>query len=89
MIAQRGYGPRGNAPHRTDNEDESQPPIRYEALALCLTAVRHAAEKLGSSVHMPRIGTGLAGGKWERIEPLILKMLEGREVYVYDFKPRH
>lgn len=89
MIAQRGYGPSGNAPHKTEDDDPAQPPIRYEALALCLQAVKAAAVRLRASVHMPRIGTGLAGGKWDRIEPLIEKMLEGREVYVYDLPKRH
>ena len=37
---------------------------------------------------MPRIGCGLAGGKWERIEPIITQNLsrKGLEVYVYDFE---
>ena len=41
---------------------------------------------LGASVHMPRIGCGLAGGKWERIEPLIERTLLARAVptTVYD-----
>ena len=36
---------------------------------------------------MPRIGCGLAGGKWEVIEPIILKTLSANEleVTVYDF----
>ncbi len=35
---------------------------------------------------MPRIGCGLAGGKWEEIEPIIQSALleNGIEVYVYD-----
>jgi hypothetical protein len=35
---------------------------------------------------MPRIGCGLAGGKWSRIEPLITARLTDRsvEVTVYD-----
>lgn len=35
---------------------------------------------------MPRIGCGLAGGKWSRIEPLIANTLCARdvEVTVYD-----
>ena len=40
------------------------------------------------SVHMPRIGAGLAGGDWAAIEPLILRMLAaspGLEAYVYDW----
>ena len=36
---------------------------------------------------MPRIGCGLAGGKWEEIEPIIERTLAtaGVEVTVYDF----
>jgi hypothetical protein len=36
---------------------------------------------------MPRIGCGLAGGKWEMIEPIILRTLiaNGIAVSVYDF----
>jgi O-acetyl-ADP-ribose deacetylase (regulator of RNase III) len=63
------------------------PPIRYQAVAKCLESVAKKAEELHSSVHMPRIGCGLAGGKWERIEPLILDKLCANEleVVVYDF----
>jgi hypothetical protein len=44
--------------------------------------------ELGASVHMPRIGCGLAGSKWTRIEPLIEQYLCGRgvTVTVYDFE---
>jgi O-acetyl-ADP-ribose deacetylase (regulator of RNase III) len=46
----------------------------------------HALEK-GASVHMPRIGCGLAGGRWELIEPMIVTRLSDRDVAVviYDF----
>lgn len=62
-------------------------PIRYEAVEQCLTQLQLEAEKLGASVHMPRIGCGLAGGKWEKIEPIIQKTLidKGISVTVYDF----
>ena len=35
---------------------------------------------------MPRIGCGLAGGKWEEIEPIIIRQLCEKDiaVYVYD-----
>ncbi|MEU2680946.1 hypothetical protein ABZ638_29070 [Streptomyces sp. NPDC007107] len=41
---------------------------------------------LGASVHMPRIGCGLAGGTWARVEPLVTGRLVARgiEVTVYD-----
>ncbi|HHG85857.1 MAG TPA: Appr-1-p processing protein [Bacteroidetes bacterium] len=62
-------------------------PIRYEAVAQCLEKLALEAEKLNASVHMPRIGCGLAGGKWSRIEPLIVGTLleKGIPTYVYDF----
>ncbi|MEU9089537.1 macro domain-containing protein [Streptomyces sp. NPDC048428] len=62
-------------------------PVRYEAIDTALTAVADRALELGASVHMPRIGCGLAGGKWSRIEPLIEKRLAARDipVTVYDF----
>lgn len=63
-------------------------PIRYEAVESCLAKLAEEAKVLGASVHMPRIGCGLAGGKWEKIEPLIKSTLLDSEVdvYVYDFE---
>lgn len=83
MMAQKGYGPRGTAPHRTDEPVHSIP-LQYDELGICLLRVSGLAERLGASVHMPRIGCGLAGGKWGKVEPLIKQMLDGRQVYVYD-----
>ena len=62
-------------------------PIRYEAVASCLTKIAKEAKTLNASIHMPRIGCGLAGGKWERISPIIEETLLKQEldVYVYDF----
>jgi O-acetyl-ADP-ribose deacetylase (regulator of RNase III) len=63
------------------------PPIRYEAVERCLTTLGDHALRLGASVHLPRIGCGLAGGRWERIEPLVVAALCDRDVAVtvYDF----
>ena len=62
------------------------PPIRYEALSTCLEEVASKAKELGATVHMPRIGCGLAGGEWSKVEPIILEALceKGIEVTVYD-----
>ena len=41
------------------------------------------------SVHMPRIGCGLAGGDWETIENIIQRMfidIADVDVFVYDLK---
>ncbi|MCU0659852.1 MAG: macro domain-containing protein [Polyangiaceae bacterium] len=65
---------------------KGKPPVRYEAIHAGLAAVRDHAQRLGATVHMPRIGCGLAGGRWELIEPLVAEELErhGVEVTVYD-----
>ncbi|WP_419667961.1 macro domain-containing protein [Streptomyces sp. 2-1] len=61
-------------------------PVRYEAIDAALAPLADKALELGASVHMPRIGCGLAGGKWSRVEPLITERLIGRgiKVTVYD-----
>ena len=63
-----------------------KPPIRYEAVETALSMVADEAAKQKASVHMPRIGCGLAGGTWDRIEPIIHRTLceRGIEVFVYD-----
>ncbi len=62
-------------------------PVRYEAIESCLEKLATEAKTLNASVHMPRIGCGLAGGKWDKIEPLVIKTLSENdlEVYVYNF----
>jgi O-acetyl-ADP-ribose deacetylase (regulator of RNase III) len=64
------------------------PPIRYDAIRECMAKLAVAARDLGASVHMPRIGCGLAGGRWELVEPLILETLGAADVpvTVYDFE---
>lgn len=83
MIAQRSVVTRGE-----------EKPIRYDALKKCLEKIaiylfnfRHN-EGLQVSVHMPRIGCGLAGGKWEEVEKIIEKTLISKDipVYVYTLK---
>jgi len=64
------------------------PPIRYEAIDSCLKRVSETAKKYNASVHAPRICCGLAGGKWETIEKLIVKNLCENDigVTIYDFE---
>ena len=63
------------------------PPIRYEAILQGLTHLVKFREQRGElSVHMPRMGAGLAGGDWSRIEEIIAVTLSDRgiPVTVYD-----
>ncbi|MFJ5779121.1 Appr-1-p processing protein [Streptomyces sp. NPDC093094] len=75
MIGQRGT--------RTGSKGV---PVRYEAVDTALDALAGRAAALGASVHMPRIGCGLAGGRWSRVEPLVTGRLvrRGIPVTVYD-----
>lgn len=73
MIAQDGVGP----------SDNGVPPIRYDAVRKCLEAVDHTARLTKATIHMPRIGCGLAGGSWETIEKIIYAVVTV-DVYVYD-----
>ena len=63
------------------------PPIRYEAILKGLEKLSAFAKDKNASVHMPRIGCGLAGGTWDKIEPLINANLSEKDidVTVYDF----
>lgn len=54
--------------------------IDYTALRECLQIV--AEQK--TPVHMPRIGCGLAGGKWSIVEGIVSEALRDVDVTVYD-----
>jgi O-acetyl-ADP-ribose deacetylase (regulator of RNase III) len=62
------------------------PPVRYEAIRKGLRRVAEESQHLGVSVHMPRIGCGLAGGKWEEVAKIVEEELtnKGVLVTVYD-----
>ena len=61
-------------------------PVRYEAIDTALGSLAVRATELNASAHMPRIGCGLAGGRWEKVEPLVRGRLSNRgiAVTVYD-----
>jgi O-acetyl-ADP-ribose deacetylase (regulator of RNase III) len=77
MVAQHSVGFAGNVP-----------PIRYAALRECLIKVADFCKKseaiAKTSIHMPRIGCGLAGGKWEEVEAIVNETLANIPVTVYD-----
>jgi hypothetical protein len=51
-----------------------------------LLRVAEMAKVKQAGVHMPRIGCGLAGGTWDKIDPIIQRTLcdQGVRVIVYD-----
>ena len=64
---------------------EATPPIRYDAVTACLRELTGIAQRLDADVHMPRIGSGLAGGDWTTIEGIIQRNLANAvTTFVYD-----
>lgn len=78
MIAQRG------------TKYTSSRPLRYDALGGCLLKVSQMAVENNASVHMPRIGAGLAGGDWGIIQELLFDAFVRQAVplTVYKLPPR-
>lgn len=77
MIGQRGV--RGPA---------NLSPIRYFAIADALDEVFQLAVNNECSIHGPRLGAGLAGGDWKKIENILENASENYDVPVtiYDFE---
>ncbi|WP_410646209.1 macro domain-containing protein [Amycolatopsis sp. cmx-4-54] len=75
LVAQHGYRTR-----------ENPVPLRYEALDTCLATLADHVVELDATVHLPRIGTGLAGGSWDKIATLLDRQLTAREISttIYD-----
>lgn len=57
-------------------------PIRYEAVREGLNKVTIFAQDHSASMHIPRIGAGLAGGKREIIEAIIKHELTAKNIVV-------
>lgn len=80
IIGQRSYTSHDNY------EEEDGPPIRYEAIEAGLRKIRDFCLARRATVHMPRMGTGFAGGEWSRIEALVQAELINHNIVttVYD-----
>lgn len=78
LVAQHGFG-----------KPISGPRVRYGKLFSALEKVADLAVEEHASVHMPRIGTGEAGGNWDIVEGIIRETLiaRGVKVTVYDLRP--
>jgi O-acetyl-ADP-ribose deacetylase (regulator of RNase III) len=72
--------------HKINKDENGNAPIRYDAIKVGLNKVVEFAKENTATVHMPRIGCGLAGGTWDKIEPILKETLLKNEVatYVYD-----
>lgn len=79
LISQHGIGKR-----------KGVAPVRYDALRTGFRQVAVFALEKSASVHMPRIGCGLAGGNWDEVEVIIEEELpkRGIPVTIYDLPPK-
>jgi len=66
------------------------PPVCYDAIEEALDQVAMRAQADGKSIHMPSrhwiiAGAGLACGDWDRIETMLVSLVEryGISIYVY------
>lgn len=69
--------------HDVYPDKNGNPPIRYGAIRAALAAVNDIAYRTECTLHMPRIGCGLAGGEWHEIEKII-KQVVSVPVTIYD-----
>jgi O-acetyl-ADP-ribose deacetylase (regulator of RNase III) len=78
LVAQHGFGKAASGPR-----------LRYAALFSALEKTATLAKTESATVHMPRIGTGEAGGSWTIIEGIIRETLVsmGIEVTIYNLSP--
>ena len=78
MIAQQSFWKEG--------DPEGKVYLQYNHLQTALKKVQLFAKGMtGVSIHMPRIGCGLAGGTWDKVEEVITSC-DLPETYVYDFE---
>jgi O-acetyl-ADP-ribose deacetylase (regulator of RNase III) len=61
-------------------------PLDYDALRTALAQTAEFAAARHATLHMPRIGTGLAGGRWDVVGPMVSLCAKqaGVQVTVYD-----
>ncbi|MCP3993000.1 MAG: macro domain-containing protein [Actinomycetia bacterium] len=77
IIGQRGIHPGPDGP-----------PVRYDAIEVGLNQLADEAVAMDATIHMPRIGCGLAGGDWTVVEGIITRTLSdaGVQAVVYDLE---
>lgn len=67
-----------------NHADGDKNPLDYEALTLCMRKMNHRFK--GKHIGLPKIGAGLAGGDWNKIEDIIKKELKDCRVTIVNFK---
>lgn len=60
-------------------------PFDYEAFTVCMRKINNLFP--GKRIGMPKIGAGLAGGDWDRIEKIVDRELRDCRINVVIYKP--
>lgn len=68
-----------------NHSDGDNAPFDYEAFTLCMRKMNLVFS--GKHIGMPKIGSGLAGGDWLRIESIIIQELKNCQVTIVNYKP--
>ena len=68
-----------------NHSDGVAQPFDYEAFTICMRKLNNVFK--GKHIGMPKIGAGLAGGNWNRIEHIIQTNLTDCKVTIVNYKP--
>lgn len=55
----------------------------YDAIKTCMIKVKHLAQTMNMSIAMPKIGAGLAGGDWNKIEMILKEIFQDYDCTVF------
>ena len=58
-------------------------PLQYDGLQKCLQDLNLFCLTKDATIHIPRIGCGLAGGSWRRVREIIDIELQDRILFIY------
>ena len=68
-----------------NHSDGVAQPFDYDAFTICMRKMNRVFR--GKHIGMPKIGSGLAGGDWDRIEQIIKRELGDCLVTIVNYKP--
>lgn len=57
--------------------------VDYKAIEECMYVLHLDCKKLNRTIAIPKIGAGLGGGDWDKIEKIINKVFDDMEILCY------
>jgi O-acetyl-ADP-ribose deacetylase (regulator of RNase III) len=68
-----------------NHSDGDKNPVDYEAITMCMRKINYIFPR--KRIGLPQIGSGLAGGDWNRIKHIIIMELKDMDVTIVYYKP--